>query len=106
MSAIYSGHSCNFLQPRAQFTRRGGRTFSELHGVDHATTIRAIADIWFPRSCEFENRANGMSEIEGKVTRVGASERGQRASFNPTKGDEASSIAHQTSSMSGSWLLL
>ena len=27
-----------------------------------------------------------MSEIEGKVTRVGASERGQRASFNPTKG--------------------
>jgi len=36
-----------------------------------------------------------MSEIEGKVTRVGASERGQRASFNPTKGDEASSIAHQ-----------
>ena len=55
MSAIYSGHSCNFLQPRAQFTRRGGRTFSELHGVDHATTIRAIADIWFPRACEFEN---------------------------------------------------
>ena len=82
MSAIYSGHSCNFPQPRAQFTRRGGRTFSELHGVDHATTIRAIADIWFPRGCEFENRANGMSEIEGKVTRVGASERGQRPSFN------------------------
>ena len=27
-----------------------------------------------------------MSKIEGKVTRVGASERGQRASFNPTKG--------------------
>jgi hypothetical protein len=53
MSAIYSGHSCNFLQPRAQFTRRGGRTFSEVHGVDHATTIRAIADIWFPPACEF-----------------------------------------------------
>jgi 4-hydroxy-tetrahydrodipicolinate synthase len=28
------------------------------------------------------NRANGMREIEGKATRVGASERGQRASFN------------------------
>ena len=27
------------------------------------------------------NRANGMSEIEGKATRVGASERGQRPSF-------------------------
>jgi hypothetical protein len=32
-----------------------GEPFSELHGVDHATTIRAIADIWFPRACEFEN---------------------------------------------------
>ena len=29
------------------------------------------------------NRANGMSEIEGKVTRVGANECGQRASFKP-----------------------
>src|SRR5215468_10997871 len=28
------------------------------------------------------NGANGMSDIEGKVTRVGASERGQRTSFN------------------------
>ena len=28
------------------------------------------------------NGANGMSDMEGKVTRVGASERGQRASFN------------------------
>ena len=46
MSAIYSGHSCNVPQPCAQFTRRGGRTFSELHGIDHATTIRAIAVIW------------------------------------------------------------
>jgi hypothetical protein len=27
------------------------------------------------------NGANGMSDIEGKVTRVGASERGQRTSF-------------------------
>ena len=28
------------------------------------------------------NGANGMSDIEGKVTRAGASERGQRTSFN------------------------
>jgi hypothetical protein len=27
------------------------------------------------------NGANGMSDIEGKVTRAGASERGQRTSF-------------------------
>jgi hypothetical protein len=32
------------------------------------------------------NGANGMSDIEGKVTRVGASERGQRASFNEADG--------------------
>src|SRR5262245_54583492 len=30
---------------------------------------------------KYLNRANGMSEIEGKATRVGASECGQRASF-------------------------
>jgi hypothetical protein len=30
---------------------------------------------------EIMNGANGMSDIEGKVTRVGASERGQRMSF-------------------------
>jgi hypothetical protein len=28
------------------------------------------------------NGASGMSDIKGKVTRVGASERGQRTSFN------------------------
>ena len=28
------------------------------------------------------NGADGISDIEGKVTRVGASERGQRMSFN------------------------
>ena len=31
---------------------------------------------------EMMNGADGMSDIEGKMTRVGASERGQRASFN------------------------
>jgi hypothetical protein len=35
---------------------------------------------------EIMNGANGMSDIEGKVTRVGASERGQRASFNEPDG--------------------
>jgi hypothetical protein len=35
---------------------------------------------------EIMNGANGMSDIEGKVTRVGASERGQRASFNEADG--------------------
>jgi hypothetical protein len=28
------------------------------------------------------NGAEGMSDMEGKVTRLGASERGQRTSFN------------------------
>src|SRR5207247_3031949 len=32
------------------------------------------------------NGAKGMSDIEGKVTRVGASERGQRTSFNGANG--------------------
>src|SRR5437762_1213595 len=32
--------------------------------------------------CPACNGADGISDIEGKVTRVGASERGQRASFN------------------------
>jgi hypothetical protein len=35
------------------------------------------------------NGANGMSDREGKVTRVGASERGQRTSFNGADWDEA-----------------
>jgi hypothetical protein len=30
-----------------------------------------------------------MSDMEGKVTRVGASERGQRTSFNAANWDEA-----------------
>ena len=33
-----------------------------------------------------ENGANGMSDIEGKATRVGASERGQQTSFNGALG--------------------
>jgi hypothetical protein len=32
------------------------------------------------------NGADGISDIEGKATRVGASERGQRTSFNRTEG--------------------
>ena len=32
------------------------------------------------------NGADGISDIEGKVTRVGASERGQRMSFNGATG--------------------
>jgi hypothetical protein len=32
------------------------------------------------------NGADGISDIEGKVTRVGASERGQRTSFNGADG--------------------
>ena len=32
------------------------------------------------------NGARGTRDIEGKVTRVGASERGQRASFNGARG--------------------
>ena len=45
------------------------------------STIAAL-----PHLLEIMNGANGMSDIEGKVTRVGASERGQRASFNEADG--------------------
>ena len=34
----------------------------------------------------FANGADGISDIEGKATRVGASERGQRMSFNGANG--------------------
>jgi hypothetical protein len=43
--AIYSGSSCNFAWPRAQFTRRGGRT---LGGIDRLPIVRAIAPIRLP----------------------------------------------------------
>ena len=33
-------------------------------------------------ACPRANGAEGISDIEGKATRVGASERGQRTSFN------------------------
>ena len=36
---------------------------------------------------EMMNGAEGISDIEGKATRVGASERGQRASFNSLRAD-------------------
>ena len=38
------------------------------------------------------NGANGASDIEGKMTRVGSSERGQHTSFNVANG--ASDIEH------------
>jgi len=59
----------------AQFTRRGGQTFSELHGVNYATTIRAIADIWFPRACDFEN-----TREKGLIRNPGTQERNERNS--------------------------
>ena len=37
--------------------------------------------------CAACNGADGISDIEGKVTRVGASECGQRASFNRRRRD-------------------
>ena len=42
---------------------------------------------WFRRGYETGNGASGMSDIEGKATRVGASEHGQRMSFNLRQGD-------------------
>src|SRR5882757_2761391 len=105
MSAIYSESFCNFLQPRAQFTRRGGRTFSELHGVDHATTIRAIADIWFPGACEFENPR------QQRVNQKPRPRKGTKETLifhlrENLFAHEASNIADQTSSMSVSSLVL
>ncbi|PYI96018.1 MAG: hypothetical protein DMF00_15315 [Verrucomicrobia bacterium] len=44
------------------------RTFSELHGIDHATTIRAIADIWFPRQQQLPlERGAAFSSITANV---------------------------------------
>jgi len=39
-----------------------------------------------PHLLEIMNRADGMSDIEGKAARVAASECGQRASFNGADG--------------------
>ena len=46
--------------------------------------FRALGPAESSRSCA--NGADGISDIEGKVTRVGASERGQRTSFNGADG--------------------
>ncbi len=46
MSAIYSGAFLEF-RPAAR-----SRTFSELHGIDRATTIRAIAGVRTARQLE------------------------------------------------------
>jgi hypothetical protein len=52
------------------------------------------------REREDENGAAGPSDIEGKTTRVGASECGQRASFNRTREagnrDEVEGVAANT----------
>ena len=40
-----------------------------------------------PHLLDMMNGAEGNSDIEGKATRVGASERGQRTSFNLRQGD-------------------
>src|SRR4029450_8849453 len=44
------------------------------------------------RGKERVNGADGISDIEGKVTRVGASERGQRTSFNGAAGTRATHL--------------
>src|SRR6266404_2090638 len=52
-----------------------------------ATTVRAHRHSELDALyCGTRNGANGMSDIEGKATRVGASERGQRTSFNGANG--------------------
>jgi hypothetical protein len=48
MFAIYSGPSCNFHQPRAQLTRRGGRTFFGVTRHRSPTILRATAPIRLP----------------------------------------------------------
>jgi hypothetical protein len=58
--------------------------------VAHRATVtrdrRArITDVYSFASTS-RNGANGIGDIEGKVTRVGASERGQRTSFNEANG--------------------
>src|ERR1700686_2910139 len=49
-------------------------------GILHRTTVRRADPIEGTVDRKL-NGANGMSDIEGKATRVGASERGQRTSF-------------------------
>jgi hypothetical protein len=60
--------------PAAGLGSRPGRSVEavEPHGSERDRMLLA-ADL---------NRAHGMSDIEGKATRVGASERGQQTSFN------------------------
>ena len=60
----------------AHESKRGQRrSFNSLRADDRVSA--------YERYCSTGNGANGMSDIEGKMTRVGASERGQRTSFKP-----------------------
>ena len=69
-----------FLESRVNGKRqeKGPADFARFAG-----TIRLPQDplAWQQRAC-VANGAEGISDIEGKATRVGASERGQRTSFN------------------------
>ena len=80
--AIYSGPPCNFPHLLAQFTRRGGQTFSELRSIDRLTVLRAIAPIRFPANENYHSiRGAAFSSITANVesSRRDKSQRRMRA---------------------------
>ena len=60
-------------------TRAAAHTHSLLPFAYRAVAFAKCGSLF--RSLRSLNGANGMSDMEGKVTRVGARERGQRTSF-------------------------
>src|SRR4029077_1055824 len=76
-----SKHASNSARAQAQISG----SLRAVCNVKH--WLRLVAQRTFVRlPLHRLNGANGMSDIEGKVTRVGASERGQRMSFNGANG--------------------
>jgi predicted RNA binding protein YcfA (HicA-like mRNA interferase family) len=53
---------CHFPSPRAQFTRRDGRTISELRSIYRLTLVRAIAPIRFPANENYHSKRRGESD--------------------------------------------
>ena len=75
-----------------------------LHGIDRATVIRVIADIWFPRTCEFENScrpklsvdcewSDWVSDMRGNAARVAKTKPGGERMNNSSKRTPAAAFS-------------
>jgi len=92
--ARWANTACAKILPY-EFGHKGDHHHSN-NPAEHPSESRSISRTDGPKfrvkgfasrgDCGLPNGANGMSDIEGKATRVGGSERGQRASFKPDTG--------------------